>query len=81
MAHASRTLVRTPEPAKLSAALGPQASVEPTDNGDLYVTGVDAAAIGDAAMRAGIALHQLHDEKPDLEEVFLELTKGKAAIR
>jgi len=81
MAHTGRTLVRTPEPAKLTAALGPDATIETTDGGDLYVTGPDAATIGDTAMRAGIALHQLHDEKPDLEDVFLELTKGKAAIR
>jgi ABC-2 type transport system ATP-binding protein len=81
MAHTGRTLVRTPEPAKLTAALGPDASVETIEGGDLYVTGPDAATIGDTAMRAGIALHQLHDEKPDLEDVFLELTKGKAAIR
>ena len=84
MAHTGRTLVRTPEPAKLTAALGGDAAVVPVtgaDDGDLYVTGIDAAAIGDAAARAGIALHQLTSEKPDLEEVFLELTKGKAAIR
>jgi len=81
MAHTGRTLVRTPDPAKLTAALNGVGRIEAADNGDLYVTGVGAAAIGDAALRAGVALHQLHDERPDLEEVFLELTKGKAAIR
>jgi len=49
--------------------------------GDVYITGVDAAAIGDAAQRAGIAIHQLTTERPDLEAVFLELTAGQAAIR
>jgi ABC-2 type transport system ATP-binding protein len=81
MAHSGRTLVRTPDPARLAAALGGDASIDAADNGDFYVTGMDAAAIGDAALRAGVALHQLHDERPDLEEVFLELTKGMAAIR
>lgn len=81
MAHTGRTLVRTAEPAKLVAVLGSDATVSDANDGDLYVTGVDAATIGDAAARAGIALHQLTSEKPDLEEVFLELTKGKAAIR
>jgi len=81
MSHTGRTLVRTPEPAKLATALGPDATIDTAGNGDLYVTGIDSTAIGDAAARAGLTLHQLHDEKPDLEEVFLELTKGKAAIR
>ena len=81
MAHTGRTLVRTPDPEKLTAALDPTATITPADAGDLYITGVDAATIGDAAQRAGIALHQLTTERPDLEDVFLELTKGKAAIR
>jgi len=47
----------------------------------VYVSGADAAAIGDAALRAGIAIHQLVTQRPDLEDAFLELTKGRAAIR
>ena len=31
--------------------------------------------------RAGVALHELVTERPDLEQVFLELTAGKAGIR
>ncbi len=76
----SRTLVRTSEPDKLTAALDAAATVTPGADGDLYVTGVDAAAIGDAARRAGISLHQLVTEGPDLEDVFLALT-GEAGIR
>ena len=53
----------------------------PASPGELHVTGVDAAAIGDAAQQAGLAIHQLTTERPDLEAVFLELTAGKAAIR
>jgi ABC-2 type transport system ATP-binding protein len=81
MAHTGRTLVSTPDPEKLTAALDSTATITQGDNGDLYITGVDAATIGDAAQRAGVALHQLTTERPDLEDVFLELTKGKAAIR
>jgi ABC-2 type transport system ATP-binding protein len=80
LARPSRTLVRTPEPEKLTAALDPAAIVTPADGGDLYVTGVDAPEIGDAARRAGISLHQLTTQRPDLEDVFLELT-GKAAAQ
>jgi ABC-2 type transport system ATP-binding protein len=81
MAHGGRTLVRTPEVAKLAAALGSSAVVTPAADGDVYVTGVDAAAIGDAARRAGVAIHQLTTQRPELEAAFLELTAGKAAIQ
>ena len=81
MTHGGRILVRTPEPGKLAAVLGSDAVVTPARNGDVYITGADAAAIGDAAQRAGIAIHQLVTERPDLEAAFLKLTAGKAAIR
>ena len=81
MARPGRTLVRTPEVEKLTAALDAGAVVTPGTDGAVYVSGVDAAAIGDAAQRGGIALHQLATERPDLEEVFLELTTVKAAVR
>ena len=80
----SRTLVRTPEPDKLVAALGElgeHAVVTPTPAGDVYTSGVDAAEIGDAANQAGVSLHQLTTERPGLEDVFLQLTTGEAAIR
>ena len=76
-----RTLVRSPRLAELAAALGGVAVMMPAGAGDVYITGVGAAAIGDAAQRAGIAIHQLATQRPDLEAAFLELTAGKAAIR
>jgi ABC-2 type transport system ATP-binding protein len=81
MTYLSRTLVRTPELGKLAAALGRDAVVTPAGDGDAYITGADAVAIGDAALRAGIVIHQLVTQLPDLEAAFLELTAGKAAIR
>jgi len=81
MADTARVLVRSPEIDKLVAALGSGANVVPASNGDVHVTGLDAAAIGDAALEAGVSVHQLVTERPDLEEVFLKLTEGKAAIR
>lgn len=77
----TRTLVRSPDVAKLTAVLGSDAMVTPSGPGEVYVSGADAAAIGDAALRAGVAIHQLVTQHPDLEEAFLELTRGKAAIR
>jgi ABC-2 type transport system ATP-binding protein len=81
ISHSTRTLVRTPDVAKLTAALDGDAVVTPAGTGEVYVTGADAAAIGDAALRVGVAIHQLVTQRPDLEDAFLELTKGKAAIR
>ncbi len=81
MTHLGRTLVRTPELEKLAAVLGGDAAVRPAGDGGAYITGADAVAIGDAALRAGIPIHQLVTQVPDLEAAFLELTAGKAAIR
>jgi ABC-2 type transport system ATP-binding protein len=81
IASGGRTMVRTPETEKLAAELGSDAVVTPAGDGEVSITGVDAVAIGDAAQRAGIAIHQLVTERPDLEAAYLELTAGKAAIR
>jgi ABC-2 type transport system ATP-binding protein len=81
MADAVTVRVRTPEPDTLTAALEPEATVTPGADGALAVTGVDAAAVGAAALRAGVVLHELVTDKPDLERVFLKLTSGKAGIR
>jgi ABC-2 type transport system ATP-binding protein len=83
MAYAARVRVRTPQADQLAAALAstPGAAVERGDNGLLTITGSDAPTIGRAALRAGVELHELFTERPDLEQVFLQLTAGKAAIR
>jgi ABC-2 type transport system ATP-binding protein len=81
MTYLSRTLVRTRELDKLAAVLGTDATVTPIDDGGAYITGADAVTIGEAALQAGVAIHQLVTQLPDLEAAFLELTAGKAAIR
>ncbi|MBO0870672.1 MAG: ATP-binding cassette domain-containing protein [Micromonosporaceae bacterium] len=81
MAQTGRVRVRTPDVEKLTAALSEAASVRTTEDGALLVTGMEPPAVGAAALRAGVELHELVAERPDLEEVFLELTKGKAEIR
>jgi ABC-2 type transport system ATP-binding protein len=72
--------VRTPDPDKLLVQL-PDAVVQSNGGGALTLTGVDAPGVGAAALRAGVELHELTTERPDLERVFLELTHGKAAVR
>jgi ABC-2 type transport system ATP-binding protein len=73
--------VRTPSPDALIAALGAGVTVHPTDDGALLVTGADGPTIGAVAMKAGAEIHELLTERPDLENVFLQLTAGKAGIR
>ena len=77
----TRVRVRTPDTEKLIAALGDSVTTTSNEDGALVITGLEAPAVGAAALRAGVELHELVNERPDLEEVFLELTKGKAAIR
>jgi ABC-2 type transport system ATP-binding protein len=81
MAHTGRILIRTPEVTKLTAALGDAVTVTPGDNGDVFISGTDATTVGNTILSAGIPVYQFVTERPDLEEVFLELTKGKATIR
>ena len=74
--------VLTPEPEKLAAALrGPGATVTADGPATLLVTGSTAADVGDAALATGVAVHELTTDRPDLEDVFLDLTQGKAGIR
>jgi ABC-2 type transport system ATP-binding protein len=77
-----RVRVRTPDSEKLTKVLTEAgAKVTANGNGSLVITGSEAPAVGAAALKAGVELHELVTERPDLEEVFLELTQGKAAIR
>ena len=68
-------LVRSPGATGLAAALrSAGAGVTTRDDGALLVTGLDAARIGDTALGAGIAVHELSPVQASLEEVFMELT-------
>ncbi|MEV6368314.1 ABC transporter ATP-binding protein [Micromonospora musae] len=82
MTQGVRVRVRTPQAEALAAALKDQnAAVDADGQGALLVAGVDAATVGRTALTAGVELHELTTERPDLEGVFLELTAGKAGIR
>jgi len=73
--------IRTPRPDELLAALGAGVTVTRTADGALLVAGSDGPSVGAAAMRAGAEIHELTIDRPDLENVFLQLTAGKAHIR
>jgi ABC-2 type transport system ATP-binding protein len=82
VSHAEKVRVRTPQAEALTSELLKLGAVVDTNgSGALEVTGVDAPAVGRAALAAQAELHELVAEKPDLEDVFLELTQGKAGIR
>jgi ABC-2 type transport system ATP-binding protein len=82
MAGAGDVQVRTPEPEKLAAALRNGGADVTADGPDaLRVFGSTAAQVGDVALAAGIPLHLLTIDQPDLEDVFLDLTHAEAAIR
>ncbi|GAA2901150.1 ABC transporter ATP-binding protein [Nonomuraea rubra] len=71
LAHLLRThgaTVTTEDP-------GPPGRAVPGEQGALLVRGVDAAGIGDLALRAGIALRELTPRSASLEEAFMELTE------
>ncbi|MDI6099145.1 ABC transporter ATP-binding protein [Actinoplanes sp. NEAU-A12] len=77
-----RLRIRTPQSDELISvltALG--ASVEVAAGGAILVEGVDRAAVSRAALRAQLEIHEMEASSPDLEQAFLELTSGKAAIR
>jgi len=65
--------VRSPQRADLEVALATEGLHAATDGDDLVLTGTTAEHVGDVAARAGITLHRLSAQQPDLEEVFLQL--------
>ncbi len=65
---------RAGELATVLAGLGAQAV--PQSDGSLHVTGAAAPAIGEAAARNGIVLHELATQTGSLEEAFLEVTRS-----
>ncbi|AGL20702.1 ABC transporter ATP-binding protein [Actinoplanes sp. N902-109] len=74
--------VRSPQADRLAAALSEaQATVTTHADGVLSVGGLDPAKVGHIAFTTGVELHELVAEKADLEQVFLQLTAGKAGIR
>ncbi|OAH10925.1 ABC transporter ATP-binding protein [Streptomyces jeddahensis] len=69
-------LVRTPDGALLAELLkGKGAAVTTTDEGDLDVTGLEAARIAELAAADGLVLHELSTRRGSLEDAFMELTK------
>jgi ABC-2 type transport system ATP-binding protein len=56
------------------------AQVERDDGGGLRVSGLGAPIVGEVALRVGVPLHALYEERRSLEEVFLELTGSQEGL-
>lgn len=80
-AGGAQMLVRTPRPEALVAELGTAVTATHVQGGALRIVGADGPTIGAAALRVGAEIHELTVERRDLENVFLQLTAGKADIR
>lgn len=69
-----RMRVRAANLDRLATALAEDgAKVEPDGDGALLVADADGEEIGEAALRLGIALHELAPQRSSLEERFLEV--------
>jgi ABC-2 type transport system ATP-binding protein len=68
--------VITPQAARLVPLLQRAgATIEDGKDGDLIVSELDAARIGDIAAEHGIPLHELSPQRASLEAAFMELTR------
>ena len=80
--RSAHVLARSPGAAVLAAQLAEgvdghrPVSVRPVGDDCLAVEGMPIALVGRAALRAGVELHELREERTDLEDVFLALTSG-----
>ena len=74
-------LVRSRDRSALRTALVDKgAQLQDHEHDGLIVTGLDATTIGDAAIAAGIAVHELTSRQPSLEEAFMKLTHDSVEL-
>jgi ABC-2 type transport system ATP-binding protein len=52
-----------------------------TQGDELHVTDLDVAAVGDAAFREGLVLHELSLVRSSLEDAFMSLTADSVEYR
>ena len=78
----SKVTVGAPRGTELAALLRARGATTTPQTGERFdVVGLDAAAIGDAAVQAGIALHELTTVGSSLEEVYLNMTADDVEYR
>jgi ABC-2 type transport system ATP-binding protein len=75
-------LVRSPAALQLGELLrGPDVEVEAMAGGQMQVSGLTAAQIGDAAAAHGIPLHELTPQQASLEEAFMDITRDDVEFK
>lgn len=74
--------VRTPDLARLSTALAaPEVAVTLLDDGAAQIAGLTPEQVGDAALAAGVPLHELVSLTGSLEDAYLQLTADEVEYR
>jgi ABC-2 type transport system ATP-binding protein len=74
--------VRSPRAAELTGLLAAEGVTVTSGETDLLeVRGLPAATIGDRALAAGIAVHELTVVRPSLEDAFMTLTRDEREYR
>ncbi|WP_367135472.1 ABC transporter ATP-binding protein [Saccharothrix sp. HUAS TT1] len=76
-----RVLVQPSDVGALVTALREDgiAAVEQLPDGRIAVTGVEAKQVADTALKAGVSIYGIQEEKADLERLFFQLTNGQYA--
>ncbi len=75
----SAVIVRSPDAQRLAAILTSEFAARVTESdGVLSIEGLSAKEIGRAAYGYSVELHELRDDRADLEEIFLQLTDGQS---
>jgi ABC-2 type transport system ATP-binding protein len=75
----SRVLVRPSDPEKLMAALRDADiyNLEATPDGRLAVVGVQPEQVADIALKAGVSVYGIEEERVNLEQLYFSLTQGQ----
>ncbi|RKT57412.1 ABC transporter ATP-binding protein [Saccharothrix australiensis] len=75
----SRVLVQPSDTSALVAALQAEGvtTIEQVPDGRIAVTGVEARQVADLALKAGVSIYGIQEEKADLEQLFFQLTNGQ----
>jgi ABC-2 type transport system ATP-binding protein len=76
-AGAGQVVARTPEAEQLVAAVQRDGVTAIGDGEVVRVSGMSSLDVGEAALKAGIALSELRAEHLELEQRYMELTQGK----
>ncbi|MCC8250570.1 ABC transporter ATP-binding protein [Saccharothrix luteola] len=76
-----RVLVQPSDTGALVAALREDgiSAIEQLPDGRIAVTGVEARQVADTALKAGVSVYGIQEEKVDLERLFFQLTNGQYA--